>query len=379
MKRIILTGLVLTGILGQACATSSPSPYPARVNIPSPGPGLEPNRRAEYVLPTRRCGDFFIVDARVNGAGPFPLLLDSGAGATALDPRGLRSAGIQDEVDSLQIGAFEAFDVAVRSLDMTDLSHALREPLLGIVGHPVFAAGTLTYDFPRGEVRLSRDALAPEDPLVVPGRESTRPWVVADLGSEQSWVLIDTGSSRGLALTDLATRDGVAEPVMTGASMRVDGLHANYSMRLRDTIRVGPILLDRPVVGSSASPNLLGQQVLHRFAVSFDARSGLIRFERPEASSNAPLATSALLGTGHIARPLADVQIVEVVLEGSPAAAAGLAPGDTVVAVDGVAVGEMGCRLPWVARELETGPVVLSIRRRRGQEEIRVERVVLVH
>jgi hypothetical protein len=46
-----------------------------------------------YVLPSEMCGDYFLVDAHINGKGPYPLLMDSGAGITLLDPKVMRETG----------------------------------------------------------------------------------------------------------------------------------------------------------------------------------------------------------------------------------------------------------------------------------------------
>jgi hypothetical protein len=157
--------LLPTGFVSQGCVSTSGSPYPGR--------------------------------------GPYPLILDSGAGRTVLDPSVLEAVGAGRTLDSLRVGEFEAHGLGVSPLEMTDLSRALREPVVGIVGHPVFADGPITYDYPRGQIRLSRAPLVPGDPGVVPARGSSRPWVVGEVDGKRFWVLLDTGSSRGLSLADL--------------------------------------------------------------------------------------------------------------------------------------------------------------------------------
>ena len=372
-------GLLLLALLGQACASGSRSPFPDRVRLPGYSePAGQDESHGEYVLPTRQCGDFFLVDAWVNGEGPFPLLLDSGAGRTVLDPAVLTEAGIGNAMDSLRIGEFVAYGAGAGELEMTELSFALREPVMGILGHPIFAGGTITYDYPRGEIRLSREPLSPEDPGVVRARESSRPWVVGEAGGKRFWVLLDTGSSRGLSLVDLESWAGAESTVMTGASMRVDGLHPTYSARAREDFRVGPLVLKRPIAGNSVSVNLMGQQVLHRFAVTFDARNDLVRFRRPDGPVEAPLTSSPLTGSGFTVRPLGDKRVVQHVLPSSPADLAGLEAGDTILAVDGVPVDRLGCRARWAERAPEADTVSLTLRNGAVVQELRVGRTVLV-
>jgi S1-C subfamily serine protease len=160
--------------------------------------------------------------------------------------------------------------------------------------------------------------------------------------------------------------------------MRVDALHLNYSLRLSDTVRVGPLELDRPVVGNSVSVNLFGQEFLHHFAVTFDARNDLVRFTREGVGIETPLSSPPLLGTGYTVHPLEDVQVVLDVLAESPAARAGLEVGDTIMAVDGVSVEDLTCRNPGDARPREPDPVLLSVRKEGEAQEISVPRAVVV-
>ena len=41
----------------------------------------------DRVMPSRRCGDQFIVDAMINGQGPFALVVDTGCSTLVVDPR----------------------------------------------------------------------------------------------------------------------------------------------------------------------------------------------------------------------------------------------------------------------------------------------------
>src|ERR1043165_9072169 len=47
----------------------------------------------EKVLPSRRCGEQFVVDAMINGQGPFALLLDTGCSTLVLDPDAAKKLG----------------------------------------------------------------------------------------------------------------------------------------------------------------------------------------------------------------------------------------------------------------------------------------------
>jgi hypothetical protein len=64
--------------------------------------------------------------------------------------------------------------------------------------------------------------------------------------------------------------------------------------RLDSDLLLGGHVLDQPFVARSASVHLVGQQILHRFALTFDHPSGLMRFSRPDSVAAAIQARSGL-------------------------------------------------------------------------------------
>jgi hypothetical protein len=319
------------------CGTGSePGAYPRRVTLPT----LD----APVPIPVERCGDYFIVDATVNGRSGVPLLLDSGAGGTLLDPELIGALRLGQGIDSLAIGDFTAYHVRVRPLEMTQLSAALGRRVEGIVGHPVFGGVSATWDLPRGTLHLSVDTLRPGDPGVVPTRRDRRPFVAGELDGDTLWILLDTGSSRGLTLRD-PERLRLSSPLRTtGARVRVDGVHLIHSGRIAGDVRIGPVHLSDPVVDNSVSVNLVGQEVLRHFRITFDRRTDRVRFERDDAPVAAPLASGPVAANGFALVP--EPGFARVGWVDSVAFAAGLREGDRVVAIDGVPWPERGCRDP---------------------------------
>lgn len=356
---LCLVALCLLALGTSGC--DRPSAVPREVAWP---------RGEEWVLPTTRCRDFFTVEARINGTGPWRLLLDTGTGETLLDPR-LRARVAPGAIDSLRVGAFVARRVAVEEQEMGALSNALGLHLDGIVGHPVFAGGAITYDYPAGEVRLSRRRLSAGQAGVAPIRTRRRPVVQARIGGETVGVLIDTGSSQGLSLTRLHRFALAERPVPTGARVRVDGVHRLRTARLSARVHLGPVRLDGPIVHESPAMELVGTRILRHFVVTFDQRGGLVAFARPEAHVSEPLPPETEWSLGMALQARATGHEVLEVFPGSPAAHAGLLPGDRIVGEGGASAPAGRCAAaPVELPPPPPGPVRLTVERGGGRHEV---------
>ena len=331
-------GIALAGVaVAATSACTTPSPYPERATLPS--------METAYALPTERCGDYLVVQTRIDGAGPFPLLLDSGAGRTILDPHVVAEAGLGRTIDSLAMGEYVVREFGYGTLDMEELSSALGRRIDGILGHPVFAGVLLEWDVHRGTVAVSAGSLDPSDPGVVPAREHRRPFVGSIVGTDTLWVLIDTGSSHGLTLRDPDRFEYLTPLEVTGARTRVDGVHLVRSGRLAGEVRIGPMRVDRPVVVNSVSVDLVGQDVLRHFRITFDQVNDLIRFQRPDAALETPEGSPPVRTLGVGLGPHPDHAEVVHVVDGGPAEGR-LREGDRIVAMDGTPWSERGCSDP---------------------------------
>jgi predicted aspartyl protease len=113
-----------------------------------------------------------LVQARVNGAGPFTLEIDTGATGTTLSPEAAKQAGVEAKGQGVLGGAGGAVSVGfgeasvsfgpttrqlprvVISEAMTGISKAVGTPIDGILGFDFFAGAKLTIDYPRHELWL---------------------------------------------------------------------------------------------------------------------------------------------------------------------------------------------------------------------------------
>jgi predicted aspartyl protease len=256
-------------------------------------------------------GRGLVVNAWVNGSGPYSFAVDTGAGATIISERVARDArvallGGRATVMSGMSGAAGAAsrEASVRSLAIGDetnllpstgavvVTGALPADVDGVLD-PTEAFWPLGYsiDMPRGEISAFdprttplRAGDAPSGGTVVPWlfeRGSRRPFVMLDGGRR---ALLDTGSEFGLAVSETAAR---AIGVSPGVGRDRDGVRDIAGGRIRArrvapaTVRIGSLVLrsvPTDVLSGvvDGSPILLGRDALQPFYLSFDPLNKLI-------------------------------------------------------------------------------------------------------
>lgn len=321
-------------------------------------------------LPTRRCGDFFIVDAMVNGHGPFAMLLDTGASVSVLSPEAAKICGLRRHMDDLRIGPVQ-FDENLRCVtrDLQALQHAMGERFDGIVGHAVFEKVLLTYDYPNARVSVRTGSITDNLPGVAPMKKGARPFVSVDIAGRRSDVLLDTGFTGGLMLTGFARLPFISDPVPVGGRLGIDGLKLDKAARLDGDADLGCFTLRDPIVQSADAEGLLGQRVLRDFVLTVDQQRGRFQLVRPDGSAGGVVVQpEPLRGSGLLLDKQSDRMVVLKVFDGSSAGKAGVQERDAIVAIDGVLLAERGCAL---ARP--SGPVTRRYRVLRGDQQLEVE------
>jgi hypothetical protein len=335
-----------------------------------------------FVLPTRSCGNYFIVDAMVDGKGPFPMLLDTGAGTTTISPSMSQATGASDWIHSFQVDRFHATgNIECQVQELAHLGRALGVEIQGIVGYGVFEGMLLTYDYPAKQIRLEERSFTASEiskPNVVPTSTGKRPYIRVSAGSVEFTALVDTGSSRNLTFKKFERFSFEEPPIPTGGSMKVSGLYLVKSGRVNHNIQVGPLTLSQPIVNSTRGTDLFGQGLMRDFIVTFDQVQHYVRFEKPHGSWQTPIESPPLFGTGMIANPKDDRLIVIRVFEGSAAHQAGLLVNDEILASNGVAIADRDCS-HWDSKsDLESTPVDLLVLRNGEKLHVKFSTDILV-
>lgn len=286
--------------------------FDARAAEPSAQP-------AQAASPVEIRDGLVFVQASIGDAGPALFLFDTGAGASVVDPAYARRAGLaaagsigvntgdrrEDRADQaapadLTLGGVRArVEPVILSLDA--IGRQLGRPLAGVVGADFMQGFTVTIDYPRGRLTLTRGGrLSPRDPGVVPVRIAPHPFVEAEarLGERRLFgeFQIDTGSDTAVEIhrprADEAFGRAAGRPSL---GMTVAGVHPQRLGRLDDltvgAVRLGTLSANfaaetRPNGAGAGYAGLIGGPAFRGQVLTIDFPDGLMRL-RPAAVATA--------------------------------------------------------------------------------------------
>ena len=307
----------------------------ARIQFPT-GPATVP------LLPGLRPS----IDVMIDGIGPFHMLVETGAGATAMTPAAFaRLVPPSDTLsirrrarvsDSARVGSAIFSRLTVRQVAQLGVPG-----VDGILALDAFRNALLTIDFPNARLTLSPDTLPDANgrDVLTLGSASIFWSVPMLLPSGDIDAILDTQSVLSLSAMPATVKSLVftSLPAVVGrARGPTVGDVPLQRARLAGDARLGGYTLQEPLVDLFPFPPqlpkdafILGLEILRNFTVSLDQRSGRIRFSRANAIvPPQPPAMSA----GFAAIPLPDsTRRVVFVATGQAADAAGMKVGDIVV------------------------------------------------
>jgi len=336
-----------------ACPTEPPTGAALQGDAPS------------TTVPIRLINNHIYVEARVNGQGPFDVLVDTG-GHTILTPSTVAALGLTAEGASTSAGAGEKTTVngfvkvreiaigAVRMRDQTafalDFADKETEGLDvgGMVGFELFRRFAVRIDY--GALTMTIIDPARFDPrdagVPVPFRFYDHlPQVRGTFDGRPGWFDIDTGSRSEIDLTSpfvarARLRDAYPGGFVAVTGWGVGGPVRSYVVRAK-AVTIGAVEVDAPVTslsdmraGSFSDPNYeanVGSGLLKRFVVTFDYAHQtmyLKRIEPPPADVGTFDKSGMWINLGDRGFAVVDVA------PGGAAAAAGIAAGDVIVALD---------------------------------------------
>lgn len=316
-----------------------------------------------------------IVNARINGKGPFPFILDTG-GHAILTPHAARAVGLRSEgagtsggggsgrvgeaycfVRRLQIGHIiipnQPFLVIPYGNDFSDRGD--RQPLAGILGLEVFERLAVRVDYARSAMTMTpltsyahhgagvRVPIVFQDdmPLATASADDTAGWFGVDTGNSGSPIMFGpflkkhdflTKYARGLSAVGSGTGGAVHSFAQTLDRFQVAG------KTFRNVLTYFVVGQKGGSFSSTTEAGNVGYQVLANFTPTFDYRRGFLYFD---PASRTPMPARGRAGLG-LSKATHESFVVVSVLPGSPASLAGIAVGDQIDVVDGKPASTLG-------------------------------------
>ncbi len=263
-----------------------------------------------------------VLQAKVDGKGPFNMLLDTGVDPSAVDLNvakeiGLKLASVgsqgtgggtemnltyETKLSLVELGYLAARNVDALAVDLSKTSAALGKPICGVLGYSLLKDRIVQLDYPHRVVRfysstpfsknghqansavlsslsfLYRDDILVEEVLVNGKR------ITANL---------DTGSNGGFQLTPAAVVElGLETQVakaQAGKSVGFNGISENREGKIQN-VTIGGISIDGPTVvfyakgtgrDNEAWGIRIGNAFLKDYVVTIDYPGGVITLERP--------------------------------------------------------------------------------------------------
>lgn len=338
----------------------------------APGGATLDDGASAVTVPIRLANNHIYVDARVNGKGPFPFLVDTG-GHTILTPSTLAAVGLHAEGASPSAGAGEKTTtngfVKVREISIGGMrlrdqtAFALEFASKEIEGLQV--GGMMGFElFRRFAVRIDYGALtmtivdprrfdAADAGTAIPFRYYDHlPQVDGSFDGMPARFDIDTGSRSEVTLTTpfverMALRESYPHGVLAVDGWGVGGPVKSYVVRGK-TLMLGTVTVSAPVTslstarrGSFSDANYegnIGSGLLKRFVVTFDYAHQRM-YLKPLATP--PDDAGTFDKSGMWINLAGDGFVVADVAKGGAAEAAGIVAGDVIAAIDGRSADEM--------------------------------------
>ena len=293
MKVEVLFAAAALGLLGSEAA--------ARPDVEGLGPPKIELASGEIVVPMAEPGRQPLVEAKINGSGPFKFFLDTGAHDAVLNPdlvddlklpvTGSRRIGDPAEpegisartlrIDRLTIGG--ASFSGVTAVTWEGAGNFTPEGVKGVLGLSLFADLLLTIDYPKRELRIARGELSASEPGVVAYEAGPHGMVRVPItvGSVSIDADLDTGSPASVSLPKKYADQLPLEsaPVQVGRARTVGGEFAIYAANAKGQVRIGKEVLSSSLEFHERLPVAnVGYRALRDFAITIDQKNRRLRF-----------------------------------------------------------------------------------------------------
>jgi predicted aspartyl protease len=263
-----------------------------------------------------------IVQVKVNGKGPFNMMLDTGTDPSAIDLAAAKELGLkldpvgregvgsgsgvnlayETRLSAVEMGSLTAKDIEAVAIDLSKMSARLGKPIHGILGHSLLNNRIVQIDYPKRVIRFYSKSPFAKAPMESNSAKRTvlhfryaDNVLIDDVFVNDKKVVanLDTGSDGTFKLTSAAVSylglEAEVDKAQASTSVGYNGVSENREGKIGN-VTVGGIAVDAPTViflgkGRGLEKRAwginIGNVFLKDFVVTIDYRSKLITFERP--------------------------------------------------------------------------------------------------
>ena len=242
-----------------------------------------------------------MVDVRINGKGPYPFILDTGASHTIVDESlarelALPAAENMGSLGSVTVDEFRVGDTVLRGLragsmgGMLSASSAPDRPR-GVLSAAAFPGHLVVLDYPGRRVRITPGSLPAADNRRVFEYRTNEvlPVIPVRVAGHEYRIHLDSGSGSAVTLPTryAAELPLAAPPVTIGTARTVAGSFPVQAAMVKGTVEIGEFTVDVTEIKFSdlrpgAEPGIgnVGGAFLKSFVVTCDSANRRVRFER---------------------------------------------------------------------------------------------------
>ena len=243
-----------------------------------------------------------MVEITINGKGPYPVILDTGASFTGIDETLATELNLPP-VDSvhgeptvliseLAVGGVVVHDFRAGRMPSLLSGMGGEHPPRGVLSAATFPGRLVVLDYPRKRVSIEPGSLAPPDNrrIFEYGADEELPVIPVRVAGHEYRIHLDSGSPAGvmLPMKYIPELPLEAPPIDVGRARTVTGTFPVQAATVKGTIEIGEYTLPQKDVrfsdlrpGPAPGIGNLGGSVLRDFVVTLDSANRRVKLERP--------------------------------------------------------------------------------------------------